>query len=332
VKGLKENLKSANRPPLVVHLPYKIFCSTDQERRLEEVQETHRLECASRSERLERLRRQFEEAEALLNASHDSMSQANEEIEKRKIEIKQLELEVKTAKSLAKEEEEKRVKAISLLKTVRAKLVKAEKEKEDAVKDINLLRGREAVEKEQARAELERSQSEVVAVQAEKEKAVAGLKNHFDSEVANVRDRFEKEMIATRGQFELEAITLRVRCRFLPVRLCNQTLCRIHIPRNSPTMLLSSPLSKSLSAVFLKTRILSSIDCKNDRRSLSPRNINWSLFKLSTRSFSISSGKRMTASLSLTRKSLRLAVNKISTLAVHPPPRKTLHTCSTLRR
>src|ERR1700676_2140766 len=104
--------------------------------RIEELRDTHRLESASQSDQLEKVRRQLEEAEASIKVSQ-SLSSHTEEVADRNVEIDKLRAEVKRANGIAKEEEEKRVKAISLLKTVRQKLVKAEKDKEDVLKELN---------------------------------------------------------------------------------------------------------------------------------------------------------------------------------------------------
>ncbi|EEB88159.1 hypothetical protein MPER_14160, partial [Moniliophthora perniciosa FA553] len=98
----------------------------------------------SQSEQIESLRKQLAETESLLKASQGTLSQGEDRAATQKAEIGRLQKEVDKAKDVAKEEEEKRVKAISLLKTVRQKLVKAEKDKEDAVKELTGLREQEA--------------------------------------------------------------------------------------------------------------------------------------------------------------------------------------------
>lgn len=205
-------LASANRLPSFRCFAQHILLG--QEERLEELRDTHRLESISRSGQIDALRRQLHETEALLSASQTSVSEAIEEAGRKKADLTRLEAESERAKIAAKEEEEKRVKAISLLKTVRTKLVKAEKEKEDAIREATQLKEKENDEKTKDRAEFERLQSEVDAAHAEKETAVVGLRNKFDKEIANLKDRYEKEALAIRGQFELEAITLKVRRGF----------------------------------------------------------------------------------------------------------------------
>lgn len=177
------------------------FVKTGQEERIEELRDTHRLETRSQLDQIHKLRQQLNEAEALVAASQASASHTEEETAKRNAEIERLAVEVTKAKEVAKEEEEKRVKAISLLKTVRQKLVKAEKDRDDALKEIGESKEKDRQERDKERAERARLQSEIDAVNAEREKAVTGLRTQFDKEVAAVKDRSEKELSAARAQF-----------------------------------------------------------------------------------------------------------------------------------
>jgi len=134
-----------------------------------------------------------------------------EDVADRNAEIDRLQAEVSKVNGLAKEEEEKRVKAISLLKTVRQKLVKAEKDRDDAIKESNINRDKEKAEREAERVERLKLQREIGSGNNEREKAVAGLKAQFDKEVVNLKERYEKDAAALKGQFELEAVTTKVR-------------------------------------------------------------------------------------------------------------------------
>ena len=78
-----------------------------------------------------------------MKAAEGADSIAEEAATKQKEVIDQLLQEVGNAKAVAKEEEEKRVKAVSLLKTVRQKLVKAEKERDDALREATTLTERD---------------------------------------------------------------------------------------------------------------------------------------------------------------------------------------------
>lgn len=183
---------------------------TRQEERIEELRDTHRLETRSQSDQIYKLRQQLNEAEALVAASQASASHTEEETARRNAEIERLAVEVAKAKEVAKEEEEKRVKAISLLKTVRQKLVKAEKDRDDALKEIGESKEKDRLEREKERAERARLQSEIDAVNSEREKAVTGLRTQFDKEVATVKERSEKELSAARAQFEVEIAALKM--------------------------------------------------------------------------------------------------------------------------
>ncbi|KAJ7225446.1 hypothetical protein GGX14DRAFT_638792, partial [Mycena pura] len=178
-----------------------------QETRIEELRDTHRLESSSQSTQIEQLRRQLAEAETLLKASQGSVAQGDENATVQKAEIDRLLKEVEQANRAAKEEEEKRVKAISLLKTVRQKLVKAEKERDDTQRDLAASRDKEKAERDKEQHEKSRLQAEIEITNAERDKTVTGLKTQFDREIASFKDRHEKETAMLRGQFELEALT-----------------------------------------------------------------------------------------------------------------------------
>ncbi|KAJ6604727.1 hypothetical protein DFH09DRAFT_1257444 [Mycena vulgaris] len=178
-----------------------------QEDRIEELRDTHRLESASQSAQIEKQKKQLAEAEALLAASQGSIIKGDESAAAQKAEIDRLLGEVERSKRVAKDEEEKRVKAISLLKTVRQKLVKAEKDRDDVQRDVAMSRDKEKGEREKEQLEKSRLQTEVDTVNSEREKAITGLKAQFDREIAGIRDRHEKEIAGIRGQFELEALT-----------------------------------------------------------------------------------------------------------------------------
>jgi len=110
-----------------------------------------------------------------------------------------------------KDEEEKRTKAIALLKTVRQRLVKAEKERDDVVKEVGELKERDKADKARERVEKARMQNEVEQANLEREKAVAGLRSQFDKEVALLKDKQEKDIQGLLGQFESETAALNVR-------------------------------------------------------------------------------------------------------------------------
>lgn len=119
-----------------------------------------------------------------------------------------------------KDEEEKRTKAIALLKTVRQKLVKAERERDDVTKEVNELKEKDKADKTRERVEKIRMQNEIEQANLEREKAVSGLRTQFDKEVALLKDKQEKEIQALKGQFESEAAATKVCfacCLHIPV-------------------------------------------------------------------------------------------------------------------
>ncbi|KAG6878377.1 hypothetical protein C0993_007559 [Termitomyces sp. T159_Od127] len=180
-----------------------------QEDRFEELRDTHRLESSSQSLQIEKLRKEISEAEALLKAAQKVDAQAEESANEQKTEIGNLRKELERAKLLAKEEEEKRVKAISLLKTVRQKLVKAEKEKEDATTAVALMqeKGKEETEKEQA--EKSKLRSELDNANLEREKALAALKTQFEKEMVNLQVRCDQDIANYKGKYEAELDALK---------------------------------------------------------------------------------------------------------------------------
>ncbi|KAL6310005.1 hypothetical protein BKA93DRAFT_722402 [Sparassis latifolia] len=180
---------------------------TRQDERIEELRDIHRLESKSQSDLIERLRGQVDEAEALLKASQDSTAQVEEASAMQKFEVDRLHSEVERLKGLAKEEEEKRVKAIALLKTVRQKLVRAEKERDESLREVLSIKEKDKEDREREKGEKVELQREIEKVNAERETAIVGLRAQFDKEVAGVKDRYEKEIAALRNQAEIEAVT-----------------------------------------------------------------------------------------------------------------------------
>lgn len=179
--------------------------TTGQEERLEELRDTHRLENTSQVDQMEKLRQQLSETEALLAAS-----QTEEDDVKRDSEIEHLRSEVSKANTVAKEEEEKRVKAISLLKTVRQKLVKAEKERDDALRELNEMKDKNLEEKEKDRAERANLEREINTINAEREKAVTGLRVQFDKDFTAAKERAERDIQVVKKQFDAETNALKV--------------------------------------------------------------------------------------------------------------------------
>lgn len=184
-----------------------------QEERLEELRDIHRQETVLQSDQIEKLRRQLTEAEALITASQSAASHTQADNVRRDSDIEHLRAEVSKANEIAKEEEEKRVKAISLLKTVRQKLVKAEKERDDALRELNETSDKNSEEKEKDRAERASLEREIDVANAEREKAIAGLRAQFDKDIAAAKDRAERDMQTVRKQFDAETNAQKVTYR-----------------------------------------------------------------------------------------------------------------------
>jgi small-conductance mechanosensitive channel len=150
-----------------------------------ELRDTHRMEGTSQGDLISKLCSQLATVEGNL------VSQAADLLA-----AEQLRADLTKAQTQAKEEEEKRTKAISLLKTVRMKLVKAEKDRAEE------------------RAERSRAGEETERVKAEREREVNALRKGFEREVAGAKERFEKDLGARKAAWELEMITTKVRLLF----------------------------------------------------------------------------------------------------------------------
>ncbi|TFK77030.1 hypothetical protein BDN72DRAFT_866834 [Pluteus cervinus] len=177
--------------------------------RLENIQENHNHELESQSEQITVLKGQLSEAETLLKASQNQSDHAESQTQEQKRAYAKLQAEVASLRTIAKDEEEKRTKAISLLKTVRQKLVKAEKEKEDAHKEIATLKEKERTEREKERAERERLAQDLEIARAQRDQTVALLKVQYEKEALAAKERYEKELATSRGQYEQEITAIR---------------------------------------------------------------------------------------------------------------------------
>ncbi|CAE6518550.1 unnamed protein product [Rhizoctonia solani] len=167
-----------------------------QEERLEEVREMHKMESSSQSDLIEKLRQQLAESEALLKVAESDTTTSKNIASQHEVEIERL-------KRALKDEEEKRTKAITLLKTVRQKLTKAEKERDDIIKE----REKDKEDVSAARTEIERVRIDAERAKNERERDIAGMRDRFERELKETKERYEKELAARKGQYELEAIT-----------------------------------------------------------------------------------------------------------------------------
>ncbi|KAF8328222.1 uncharacterized protein EI90DRAFT_1618068 [Cantharellus anzutake] len=184
-----------------------------QAERMEELRDTHSLEGISRSEQVDLLQRQQKEAEALLAASQSAAAGSIAELEtlrkKGRDDLAAVQGELEKARKMIKEEEEKRVKAISLLKTVRTKLVNTEKELEEANQERTRLKEDGIKLRDKEKSERERLEAEIQKLKDEKAKESARLWTQFEADLANQRLKMEKEMSAKQSQLELQIINLK---------------------------------------------------------------------------------------------------------------------------
>lgn len=184
-----------------------------QDERIEELRETHRLESGSQIELVDELRRQIQQNEALLKEARSSNAQLEADITNHRTGTDQLRAEVEKLSGQAKDEEEKRNKAVSLLKTVRQKLVKAEKDRDDALKEAAISKEAQKIGRDKEQFEREKLQSELNKLKIEQEVSLADLRAQFEKELMVSKQRSEKEISALRGQFELETVAARVGSR-----------------------------------------------------------------------------------------------------------------------
>lgn len=168
-----------------------------QEARQDEMRETHALESSSHTATIDDLR-----------ASLTTVSKERDELLPK---VATLTAERDTAKTSAKEEEEKRTKAISLLKTVRQKLVKSDALRDEALAEKDTLKAAATAAEENGRKEAERLKSEVEKVRAERERDVRSLREKFEQEVKGLRTGWERESRQKREEAELRAVTIAVR-------------------------------------------------------------------------------------------------------------------------
>ena len=150
------------------------------------------------------------ETETLFEAAQRATTNVEEMADQKKEEISRLEKELEKSKNLAKEEEEKRVKAITLLKTVRQKLVKAEKDREDVSKEMAAMREREKGGKDKDQAEKLSLLRDLEVSQSAHAQEIATLRTQFEKDLTATRERYEREVSALKGQHELDLATIKV--------------------------------------------------------------------------------------------------------------------------
>lgn len=307
---------------------------TGQEERIEELRETHRLESHSQSEQIDRLRKQLEEAEALISANQASTTTMEEQASSHKSEIITLHAELEKTKAALKDEEEKRTKAMSLLKTVRQKSLKTEKERDEAMKEVKDLKEKEKAEREKEKEERTKLSQEVEKARAEKEAALASAKSQAEKEMTMVREKAEKDIAALRSHFELEAITAKVE-----FHLCEAS-SRAHSPSRSPPTnkllqpkTLESRPSSLLYKSYLRRKTAYSTSSNFAKLNLNRHNLTLKFFKARPPSYNTNSAKPTTDSPSSPKSSLkRVATRSLENSGAHPLLQKTLLVYFPLRK
>lgn len=150
------------------------------------------------------MRSQLSDAEARVKAK-------GEEASKHKGAFDKVQGELEKSKTALKDEEEKGSKAISLLKTVRTKLVKAEKERDDAIKEANASKDKVRDEVERERQEKVRLEQELERLRGDKDREIVALKGQIDKEINNLKEKHDLDLATRKSQHELEIITIKVR-------------------------------------------------------------------------------------------------------------------------
>lgn len=167
----------------------------------------HRLETKSQSEQIDTLSTQLAEKDTALKLIASQASKADEAATAAKVEVAAGVEAYEKVKIVAKEEEEKRIKALCLLRALRQKLVKSEKDKEEGEREREALKAAELAAQETLRTDRQRFDQEVVSLRAAQEQQLSKLRNSFDREAAQLRTQHEREATARKGQYELDAIT-----------------------------------------------------------------------------------------------------------------------------
>ncbi len=178
-----------------------------QKERFAELRDAHRQESRSQTERIDDLAAQVASKDAALATLANKLEKAEAATAASKAEATKLNEEAVKLKQTAKDEEEKRTKALSLLRALRQKLVKTEKDKEEAEKARDELQARAKETGEGNKAERVRFEQEVVSLRAAQQSEIAKLRASFEKDVQAQKAALERDANAKKSQFELDAIT-----------------------------------------------------------------------------------------------------------------------------
>lgn len=101
------------------------------------------------------------------------------------------------------------MKAMSLLRALRQKLVKSEKDKEEAEKEVEALKASELRVQEMIKGDRLRFDQEILSLRAAQEVQISKLRTSFERETNSIKAQNEREALARKGQYELDAITVK---------------------------------------------------------------------------------------------------------------------------
>ncbi|SCV69057.1 BQ2448_2077 [Microbotryum intermedium] len=177
--------------------------------RIEELRGTHRLEQQSSIADLDALRDSLDTKDKLIASLESRLTHATSSSQDAQSLATRHNDEYDKLKLIAKEEEEKRVKALSLLRALRQKLVKAEKEKEIAEGERDTAMADQDRATETLKSDRARFDQEVISLRAAQELQLSKMRSSFDREVASLRQQHERESAAKKSQAELDVITLK---------------------------------------------------------------------------------------------------------------------------
>lgn len=98
---------------------------------------------------------------------------------------------------------------MSLLRALRQKLVKSEKDREEAEKERDALKHGETSAHDTLKADRTRFDQEIVSMRAAQELQLTKLRQSYERETQSIRAQHERDAAAKKGQFELEVITVK---------------------------------------------------------------------------------------------------------------------------
>ncbi|SGY72402.1 BQ5605_C005g03168 [Microbotryum silenes-dioicae] len=180
-----------------------------QSDRIEELRDTHRLEQQSSVADLDALRDSLDTKDKLIASLESRLNHATSSSQDAQSLASRQNDEYTKLKLIAKEEEEKRVKALSLLRALRQKLVKAEKDKENAEEERDTAKADQDRANETLKSDRARFDQEVISLRAAQELQLSKMRSSFDREVASLRQQHERDSAAKKSQAELDVITLK---------------------------------------------------------------------------------------------------------------------------